>query len=271
MKTPVMVNIAAYTLRDQMRHKSLYVLLGLGMFLVLMMRGCYQAEYSVNGRPVDHLLVVWQVAKLVFQVIASGMFFMVVVMAMKMFSRDQEDGSLVLFLSRPVGRWQYVVGRVAGTWAVSFIFMFMLHLTLLLTVWTSSGAFMGRLLAASLVCSVNLLLIIVLVGFFSLCMPDFIGAVLTMGILLVGYISDGGHLMMHSRIMPSAIPGALDSGPAVWRIVYPKVFMVQAYADALISNSKFVHMGPLHPLLNVAAFILLTATFLLIAFYRKAV
>lgn len=265
------LKIAAFTVVDHMKHKSFYVLLVISILFVLMIRGCYQGEYIVNGKQINNIMLAWQVSKIVFQIIAAAMFFMVSMLAMKIFSRDQADGSLILFLSRPVFRWQYVLGRITGTWALCLVFMFLLHLTIFLTVWAKTGAPIPGYLTASLVSSINLLFVIVCVCFLSLFMPDFISAVFTMGILLVGFISDGGQQILNNEIVKSAITPTANTDPALWRILYPKVFMVQAYADSIISQSQLSPMGPFHPLLNLSVFILLIMTLLLISFNKKEI
>ena len=257
-----------YTMRDQMRHKSVYVLLGLSIIFILMIRGCYDSGYTVNGKTVDTAMVAWHVSKIVFHTIAAGMFLMVSMLSMKIFSRDHTDGNEVLFLARSVSRWQYILGRVTGTWALSLIFMFLLHLTIFVTVWVKTGTIISGYLTASLVCSINLLFVIACVCFLSLFMPDFISAFFTMGILIVGFISDGGHQIINSDIVRSAIPASTNGGPALWRILYPKVFMLQAYADAIISDSEFHIMGPFHPLLNLSFYILLIML-LMLGFYNR--
>lgn len=258
-------------MRDQMRHKSVYVLLGISILFVLMIRGCYDGGYTVNGKMVDNLTVAWHVSKIVFHLIAAGMFLMVAMLSMKIFSRDHKDGSVVLFLSRSVSRWQYVLGRVAGTWALCLIFMFILHLTIFLTVWAKTGTTISGYLTASLVCSINLLFVIECVCFLSLFMPDFISALFTLGILFVGFISDGGYQILNSDIVRTALPSSTNWGPALWRVLYPKVFMVQSYADTIISKSEFHNMGPLHPILNLAFFILLIMALMLVCFNRKEI
>jgi len=265
------IKITIYTMRDQMRHKSFYVLLGLSIVFVLTIRGCYDGGYTINGKIVDYATVAWHVSKIVFHLIAAGMFLMVSMLSMKIFSRDHADGSAVLFLARSVFRWQYVLGRVAGTWALCFVFMFILHLTILLTVWAKTGTIISGYLTASLVCSINLLFVIECVCFLSLFMPDFISALLTMGILFVGFISDGGYQIINSDIARSAVPSSTNWGPALWRVLYPKVFMVQAYADAIISKSEFHNMGPLHPILNLSVYILLIMALILGCFNRKEI
>jgi len=90
-----------------------------------------------------------------------------------------------------------------------------------------------------------------------------------MGILFIGFISDGGYQIINSDIVRSAVPFSSDGGPALWRVLYPKVFMLQAYADAIISKSEFHNMGPFHPLLNLSLFILLIIMLMLGSFNRK--
>jgi ABC-2 type transport system permease protein len=265
------IKIMIYTMRDQMRHKSFYVLLGLSILFILTIRGCYDGGYTINGKMVDTATVAFHVSKIVFHLIAAGMFLMVSMLSMKIFSRDHADGSMVLFLSRTVVRWQYVLGRITGTWALCLVFMFLLHSTILLTVWVKTGTIISGYLTASLVCSINLLFVIVCVCLFSLFMPDFISALFTMSILFVGFISDGGYQIFNSDIVRSAVPSSTNWEPALWRVVYPKVFMLQAYADTIISESEFHNMGPFHPLLNLSVFILLLMMLMLGCFNRKEI
>jgi hypothetical protein len=105
----------------------------------------------------------------------------------------------------------------------------------------------------------------------SLYLPDFISAVFTVGILFVGYISDGGYQILNSEILKTAVPSAAASPPALWRIIYPKVYMVQAYADSIIGQSSFNNMGPIHPILNVLFFIILITSLLLVVFNKKEI
>jgi ABC-type transport system involved in multi-copper enzyme maturation permease subunit len=261
--------IAVYTIRDQMRHKSFYVLLALSILFILMIRGCYDGEYTVNGKMLDNPTVAWHVSKFVFHLIVVGMFLMVSMLSMKIFSRDHEDGSTVLFLSRSVFRWQYVLGRITGTWILCLVFMFILHLTIFLMVWAKTGILFPEYLSASLVCSINLLFVIACVCALSLFMPGFISVLFTMGILFVGFISDGGYQIINSDIVRSTVPNVINPEASLWRVLYPKVFMVQAYADTIISKSEFHNMGPVHPLLNLSVFIVLIMAVLLARFNRK--
>lgn len=266
-----MLKISIYTIRDQTRHKSFYLLLGIAILFVLLIRGCYEGNYTVNGQQVDNTTVAWHASKMAFHAIAIGMLLLVTVLAMRMFSRDQDDGSLILFLSRATTRRQYILGRVAGTWLLSTLFMFILHLTIFLTAWSKTGGVIPGYLTASWVCSLNLLFITLLVCVLSLHMPDFIAAIATIGIIVIGFTSDGIHQIMQSNIVQSALPDTGLKDPSLWRILYPKIAHLQQYAVSLIDKSDFSSMGPLHPALNVLLYSLITGALLVWSFSRREI
>ncbi len=266
-----LIKIALYTLLDQMRLKSFYVLLGVSILFVLHIRTCYGGRYIVQGQQVDRVTVAWHASKIAFHVICCGMFLLTALLAMRVFTRDRNDGSLVLFLSRPVDRWQYVFGRVGGIWILSSLFMFVLHCTIFLIAMSKTGGVIPGYLLASTVCFINLLFTTLLVCLLSLYMPDFIAALATVGIVAVGFISDGMHLLMQNKMIQDAFSGKIHPDPAWWRIIYPKVSLVQRYAVSLIDKSEFHGMGPVHPVLNVIFFSVIIAGILYVVFNRREI
>ena len=268
MKMKIFFKIAHYTIVDQMKAKSFYLLLGLSMGLLFLTRGCYSADYVINGQQVESIL---RLSRIMFQVIVMGMLLMVSMISMRIITRDQNDGSVQMFLSRPVNRWEYMLGRIIGTWLLSSGFMLILHLTLSLIIWSQTNDVNLGYIGASIVCSVNLLFIVAAVCLLSLFMPDFISALFAIGLLGIGFVSDGGYRLLSSEIFTAIAPSAAGASPAPWRIFYPKLFMVQAYADSLISKSDFVTLGPVHPLVNVFAFIILMILLTLLGFKKKPI
>ena len=247
-------NIILLTVLDQLRQKSFIVLLGIGVLLVLLVRSCYNGNYVVNGQQVDTVTLAWHASKIAFQVIVGAMYLMVALLAMKLLGRDQDDGSTILFLSRPIKRWQYVCGRVAGVWILSSAFMFVLHLTIFCIMWAKTGGTIPGFLLASLICSVNLLFVIALICLLSLFMPDIIAALAGVAVIAIGFVSDGGYRLMNSDMVRSALPPEMTGNPALWRIIYPKLFMVQSFAESLITKNDFTGLGPVHPVVNVLVF-----------------
>ncbi|MCK5543038.1 MAG: hypothetical protein KAI40_10130 [Desulfobacterales bacterium] len=264
----MIIKITRFTIIDQLKAKSFYLLLAISMGLLFVMRGCYFSSYEINGQQLESI---GPVSRIIFQTILMGMLLMVSMISMKIFSRDQNDGSVHMFLSRPVKRWEYSLGRITGTWLLSSGFMFILHLTLCLIIWLHTNEMPLSYLGASIVCSVNLLFIIVTVCLFSLFLPDFISAMFAIGLLFLGFVSDGGYKVLSSELLTALAPSVADPSLTPWRIFYPKLFMVQVYADSLINQTKFVGIGPIHPLLNIFVFIILLTLLTLFIFNKKEI
>jgi ABC-type transport system involved in multi-copper enzyme maturation permease subunit len=264
-----LIRIAFFTIKDQVRQKSFYLLLAVAVLFILLIRSCYHGDYSVNGQKVDNLSVAWHASLLVFHVIAAGMFLMTSMLSMGVFSRDSDDGSLVMFLSRSVGKWQYVLGRIAGIWLLSAAFMFILHFTIFLIVLANTGGMIAGYLTASLLCSVNLLFAIVLTCFLSLYLPNFMAALFTLGIIGISFISDGAYQAMNNQLVQLFISG--DSPVSTWRIFYPKVYMLQQNASTLISHNQFEGMGQMDAWLNIVLYTVTLVAVLLLDFHRREV
>jgi len=262
--------VTRFTVVDQVRQKSFMVLLGVAILLVMMIRSCFGGTYSVNGQSVDSLTIAWNASKIAFHVITFFMYLLAVLLSMKIISRDQDDGSMVMFLSRPLHRWQYMGGRVIGTWIISSVFMFLLHLTIFCIMWAKTGGRIPGYLTASFLCSVNLLFVITTVCLLSLALPDIISAVATLGIVAVGFASDGGFQLMNNDMVRQALSG-VNTSPALWRILYPKLFLVQSYAGSLITKTDFVNLGPVHPLINVVLWTIPLGALLLYGFQRREI
>ena len=264
-----LIRISVITIKDQMRQKSFYLLLAIAVVFILLIRGCYQGNYSVNGRQIESVSVAWHVSLLVFHFIAAGMFLMTSMLSMGIFSRDRDDGAMVMFLSRSVDRWQYELGRIAGIWILSTAFMFILHLTIFLIVLTNTGGMITGYLTASLLCSVNLLFAIVLTCFLSLFLPNFMAAIFTLGIIGISFLSDGAYQAMQSELIRQIISS--ENHAALWRILFPKVYMLQHYASTLITNNGFDGMSPTYALVNIVLYIGAFAAAVLWRFYRSEI
>jgi ABC-type transport system involved in multi-copper enzyme maturation permease subunit len=259
------IKIVKYTIADQMRAKSFYLLMAISLGLLFLMRGCFSTDYVINGQQVESL---GYISRIIFQVIAMGMLLMISIISMGIFTRDKTDGSLQMFLSRPVNRREYVLGRIIGTWLLISGFMLILHSTLFFIVWFQSGEVNWGYIAASILCSVNLLFIAGTVFLFSLIMPDFIAALFSIGIVCIGFVSDGGYRLLNSQIVSNFVDSAGETSPALWRVLYPKLFMVQALSDSFISQNQFINLGPVNPLMNLLGFIVLIL-FITISIFNK--
>jgi len=252
-----------------MRQKSFYLLLAVAVAFVLLIRSCYQADYTVAGRPVDQMTLAWHASLIVFHVIAAAMFLMTALLSMGLFSRDREDGSMVMLLCRPVDRWQYVLGRIVGIWLLSTAFMLILHLTLFLIVLANTGMMIPGYLSASLLCAVNLLFATVLTCFLALFLPNIMAAAFTLGVVGISFLSDGTFQAMQSALLRHMVAG--ESQVALWRILFPKVYMLQHYASTWITTSAFDGMPPIYVVANIVFYTGALAAAALWRFYRSEI
>jgi ABC-type transport system involved in multi-copper enzyme maturation permease subunit len=266
---PELLRVAGFTLLDQIRQRSFYIMLGLCILLVLMLRSCYEGDYSINGQQIDSSTISATASQAAFHIIANISLLIAALLSMNVISRDHADGSDVLFLSHALPRRSYILGRTLGVWAVSFLFMFALHLTLFLIALTQGGVVISGYLTASILCSLNLFFIVFCVQLLSLHLPDFLAALVGLGIAGVSYISDSMHAVLNSQLLQDNLPSEFDQTPALWRVAWPKIMLLQQYATSAMGEVHFAGMGPLHPALNVGLYVLLLASLLVLSFSRR--
>ncbi len=268
---PKILRIAIFSLQDQVRHKSFYILLGVCILLVLLLRGCYKGNFSVNNQQIDNLTIAWHASKFAFHLIAGGMMLLTTLLSMNIFTRDNENGNMVLMLSKPIKRTQYLLGRIAGVWVLVSVFMFILHLTIVIITFMSTGDILPEFFLSSIICTINLLFLILLVSLFSLFLPDFIAAVSAIGIAGISFVSESFYLAKHSKMLQSLASSRIDTDISIWRILWPKTAMLQYYASSFIGGSDFDAMGPVHPIINVLFYILVSYFLLVVIFNRKEI
>jgi ABC-type transport system involved in multi-copper enzyme maturation permease subunit len=262
------IKIALYTIYDRMRPKSFSFFLILSVGLLVLTRGCYSSNYMFNGQ---HVEGTFYAARIIFQAVFMATAFLTVLLSMRIYKKDQGNGSIQMFFSRPVERWEYITGRLLGTWVTVSFFMLILHFALFLIIGIHTDNFYFGLIGSSLICSANLLFIVVIVFLFSLIMPGVISAMSAMALLCVGYLSDGGYKLLSLEALHGFNSQVADTGISAWRIAYPKLFMVQIYADSIIANSKFIGMGPVHPLVNTVFYIMGLVIITIFVFNRKEI
>ncbi len=149
--------------------------------------------------------------------------------------------------------------------------MLLLHLAIFLIVWFNTNEMIFGYLLASLVCSVNLFFMISAVCLFSLFVPDFISAMFVIGLVCTGFISDGGYKLLSADAVKAFAPSIANTDLSLWRIFFPKLFMVQIYGDSIICQKNFMGIGPIHPFLNVFIFIVLLVMITLFIFSKKEI
>ena len=91
------------TVSDELHHKSVYILSGLAVLFVLMLRGCFDNDVVVNGVRLDGATVGWNASLIAFHLIAAAGIIIGILLAMRVLRRDRENGTAAAILSKPPG------------------------------------------------------------------------------------------------------------------------------------------------------------------------
>jgi ABC-type transport system involved in multi-copper enzyme maturation permease subunit len=267
------IRIAKYSLTDEVRQKSFVVIFIICAIFIFLMRGCYQGSYMVNGQALDAGTVGHVVSKMTFHFIAAGVMFLAALLSMRIFRRDRDDGMQSCILSKPIARWQYAAGKILGLWVLLIIFMFILHGIVFITTSINVKVVMPEYLIASLLCSFNLLFVVVAVLLLSLLMPDMAAFLCAIGTGIVSFVVDGIFAISHSQMAQAMVrqPDS-QSDLSAWKVVYylwPKLSGTQQFAASFIGSERIHEFGSLYPLLNVILYILVLGTLLFLRFRNE--
>ncbi len=256
------IKIAKYTFADEVRQRSFVVMLVICVVAIFLTRGCYQGNYMVNGRALDAETVVGAVSKATFHVIAVAVMLLAALLSMRAFRRDRDDGTQSSILSKPITRHQYVTGKILGLWALSALFMFILHAVLCVIVSVTLKEVMPGYLAASLLCSFTLLFVVVAVLLLSLFVPDIVAFLCMMAIGAVDLVTEGLYALSRSPMAAAMMPptGALPQPSVSWvkvlHYAWPKLSGAQHVASAFIGGGGFHGFGSVYPLVNLLLYCL---------------
>ena len=278
METPkvhsIILKIAKYTLADEVRQKSMIALFILSTLSVLLLRQCYKGDYMVNGQALSADAIALTLSKVAFHVIAAGAMFIAALLTMRVYKRDRDEGMLSCILSKPIDRWQYVTGKILGLWALSVLFMFILHSIVFFISSLSVKTLASAYLIAFLICSLNLLFVILAVFLLSLMLPDIAAFLCAVGIGIVSLTLNGIYSFSQSQMGQAMMQQSMDHGPfgfTWWNVIYylwPNVFGTQYFATSLIGNEGHASMNPL---INVLLYCLILAVLLFWRFRKEEI
>ena len=260
--------ITKYTVVDEVRQRSFVIMFAICAICVFLIRGCYQGNYMVNGHALDAGTIVRAVSKVTFHIIGAGVMVIAALLSMRIFRRDRNEGMQSCILSKPIARWQYVMGKIIGLWLLSVTFMFILHGIVFLITSINLNVFMPEYLIASLLCSINLLFVIIAMLLLSLLMSDIVAFLCLLGVGVAGFVADGVAAVSQSQIAQAIVQqsgGHQPSDMAWWKVVYflwPKLSGVQQLSSSLFESESLHGVGSLYPLINILLYCLILGTVL---------
>jgi ABC-type transport system involved in multi-copper enzyme maturation permease subunit len=248
------IRIAKYTIADEVRQRSFIIMFVICALFVFLVRGCYQGNYTISGQGMTPEGLVRMVSRMTFNVIVFGVMLLSGLLSMRVFGRDRSDGAQSCILSKPITRWQYVAGKITGLWILVTVFMLILHSIVFVIAFIHTGIVMPEYLAASLLCSLNLLFVIVAVLLFSLMMPDIAALLSVMAIGIIGAVFEGIHAVSHGPMAQLMKQQGQQSDSSFWSVVYflwPKLSGVQHFASSFIGGEIFSEPASVSSLINI--------------------
>lgn len=262
-----------YTILDELHHKSFYILTAVAIGFTWLLRGCFSGNYTVNGEQIDQLTVGWHGSLIGFNIIAFGGMLTAILMSMRTFLRDRDDGVTVMILAKPVNRVVYLFSKVIGLWVLSYGLVFVLHLSVYIIMLVNTGGGIVWFFPASLILSLNILAIICIVLLLTLFLPDVVSAVVGMVVSFGSLFIDSVYAASQTKIAHSfmqQVDTAERSVSWIW-IIWPKMTALQYFATSLIKKSDFHALGPFHPVLNILFYIIFSLLMIAAVFNKREI
>ncbi|MDO5575545.1 MAG: hypothetical protein Q4F84_00585 [Fibrobacter sp.] len=267
------LRITVFTIKDELRYKSFYVMGIAAIFFVLMLRGCFSGDVVVNDQKVDSVTIGYHASIIAFHLVTVAGTLVGILLAMRVLKREKDNGMQIAIMSREVSRFQYTLAKVIGTWILAYGFVFILHLTIYIIMWVNTGGRIPLFLTASLLTSLNVLFGITCVLFFSLIMPDVMAALFGISIIFISFVSDSFYAALQTGVGKSLME-QMQQGEfnvSLWRILWPKTTALQYYASSIIQNNDFFYAGPVHPAFNILIYSLIAFSLLYFRFNKQEI
>ncbi len=172
--------IALNTFRETIRNKILYVILA---FALLVIGLCYFLANLSVGELTRIITDVGLASIHVFGVV------MAVFLGISLVSHEVERKTVFLILSRPVPRWEFVVGKALGLSGTLALLTLIMASTLFLVHAAYEGSTEIGILIASAGIFLELVLLICLASLFSTFTTPVLSAMFTLSMFLIGHVS----------------------------------------------------------------------------------
>jgi ABC-type transport system involved in multi-copper enzyme maturation permease subunit len=257
--------IAGNTIKEGLRNKLFYILLGVALLFLLLARGCMSGNMQIQSRQLSADEVAAFGTVLGFHVIIFWGLTLAGLLSMGALLGDIETGVITVFISKPISRFQYLVGKFIGVSAVVLLNMVILGAGFFLLAFLKAGSWPFELFIALGVFTLNIFMLISFIFLVSLATARIIAMVFG----IVAYIFSIG---IDIPFYFDAIRNNLEAGsPAmliIMKILYfafPQFGSTQFYAASfvgeLFGNSVMSFWPAVHTLVYTVLFWLLMVLF----------
>ncbi|MBI4976270.1 MAG: ABC transporter permease [Spirochaetes bacterium] len=269
------IGVARITIADVVRQKSFIILFCLCLFLVFMVRGCWNTKMMINGQSVSGGNFAVQILQAVFVIVSGAVMLIAGLLSMRMFRRDRDEGMQAFILSKPVTRLHYLLGKIAGLWLLLSAFMAVLHCAILLIHLQHAGSVSPGYIAASVMSILNVLFVILSVSLLSLLVPDIFAFLCVFGVTAMAFIFDGIAQAARSAALKSMLQQAGQDDMTWWKFVYwfwPKSGALASAASSFIDPAAVIITGNvLFPIANIGVYCIICCVLLFVRFQREEI
>lgn len=174
------VSIAANTFRETIRNKILYAILAFALFVIGI--SYFLADLSI-GELTRIIADVGLACIHVFGVI------MAVFIGITLVSQEVERKTIYLILSKPVPRWEFIVGKAIGLSATLLLMTLVMATTLFLVHLGYGRSPEPGIFIASAGIFLELIMLISIASFFSTFTTPVLSAIFTLSMFFIGHVS----------------------------------------------------------------------------------
>jgi ABC-type transport system involved in multi-copper enzyme maturation permease subunit len=218
--------IAVNTFREAIRDRILYLFIGFAIVMVI--------STKLFG-----MLTVGDESKIVKDIgLAAMQFFsmlIAVMMSMLLISREVDDRTVFNILSKPVRRWQFIVGKYLGLVAIVAANLLLITVILMVMVRVYTGQFDPMLVFAAAMTMLEMSVVAAFATLFAVLTRPILGSLMTLAMFIVGHTS--ADLWMLTRQLPGTFT----------RAVITVVYYLVPNLERFNFRTEVVHDLPIQP------------------------
>jgi ABC-type transport system involved in multi-copper enzyme maturation permease subunit len=217
--------IAVNTFREAIRDRILYLFIGFAIIMVI--------STKLFG-----MLTVGDESKIVKDIgLAAMQFFsmlIAVMMSMLLISREVDNRTVFNILSKPVRRWQFILGKYLGLVAIVAVNLLLITLVLVVMVLIYTGQFDPMLVFAAFMTMLEMSVVAAFATLFAVLTRPILGSLMTLAMFIVGHTS--ADLWMLTRHLPGTFT----------RAVITVVYYLVPNLERFNFKTEVVHDLPIH-------------------------
>ncbi len=160
--------IAGNTVKEGLRNKMFYILLGVALLFILIGRGCMSGSMNIQNRELSPDQMVSFGTTIGFFIITFWGLTLAGLLSMGAIVSDVETGVITTFISKPISRLDYLLGKFIGILAVVLINVAVLGLGFSILAFLKAGMFPFGLFASLGIFVLNIALLISFIFLISL-------------------------------------------------------------------------------------------------------